>query len=310
MEFLHESVLLEESIEGLNIKENGIYLDGTLGGAGHSKHILKKLKNGLLIGIDQDENAIKKSKEILSEIGNNFKLFHFNYKDFKKALNETGVEKVDGILLDLGVSSHQFDTGDRGFSYNYDAKLDMRMDKRNKLTAYDIVNTYTKDEITKILKEYADERWGDRIAEFIISERKDQPIETTFQLVEVIKKAIPRKARQDKGHPAKKTFQALRIETNDEINILKKTLGDMINSLNPGGRIAVITFHSLEDRIVKETFKYFFQDCICPREFPVCKCDKKREINIITRKPIIASVKELERNNRAHSAKLRVAEKI
>lgn len=311
MDFQHEPVLLNETIDLLNINKDGIYVDGTVGGAGHSSEILKKLTgNGLLIGLDQDEEAIKESNLVLSKISDNFKLFNTNFKNFDKVLDSLNIDLVDGFLLDLGVSSYQFDNKERGFSYRYDAKLDMRMDQSSSFSAYDIVNTYSKEELTKILWDYSNERWAARIAEFIVKERKNKKITTTFELVNIIKKAIPASARRKKGHPAKKTFQALRIETNNEINILRDTLDRMIDRLSPGGRMAVITFHSLEDSIVKDTFRYKFLDCICPPQAPVCTCDKKREIKIITRKPITASKRELAKNNRSHSAKLRVAEKI
>lgn len=311
MEFFHKSVLFDETIKGLNIRSGKTYLDGTIGGAGHSSEILRQLKGtGFLIGIDQDDNALEKSEKVLSEVNNNFKLFKSNYRDFDKILDDLKIDKVDGILLDLGVSSYQFDEGDRGFSYNFDARLDMRMDTSRDFSAWDIVNKYSKEDLTNIMRKYSEEKWASRIADFIVKEREISPINTTFELVEVIKKAIPAAARRKKGHPAKKTFQALRIETNNELGVLEDTLGKMIDRLNPGGRIAIISFHSLEDRIVKDTFKYYFKDCICPDNAPICTCDKKREINIITRKPVTATEKELKDNNRAHSAKLRVAEKL
>lgn len=311
VEFVHKSVLLNETIDLLNVREGGIYVDGTIGGAGHSREILKRIGNdGLLIGIDQDTNALKKANSVLSKIGSNYKLFHSNYKNFEDILNELNIDKVDGILLDLGVSSYQFDEGSRGFSYNYDARLDMRMDTASNLSAWEIVNEYSKEELTKIIKDYSEERFASKIADKIVKKRSIKPIDTTFELVEVIKEAIPLKFRVKGGHPAKKTFQALRIETNDELGVLRNALDRMINRLNKNGRIAIISFHSLEDRIVKETFKYRFLDCVCPPESPVCTCDKKREVEIITRKPVVATEKELKENNRAHSAKLRVAEKI
>lgn len=311
VEFAHKSVLFDETIELLNIKKGGIYIDGTIGGAGHSREILKKIgPEGLLIGIDQDTNALKKSEEILSSVGSNYKLFHTNYKNFESVLDELGIEKVDGILLDLGVSSYQFDEGQRGFSYNFDAKLDMRMDPNANFSAWEIVNEYSKEELTRIIREYSEERFASKIADKIVKSRSAKPINTTFELVNIIKLAIPAKFRAKGGHPAKKTFQALRIETNDELGVLRNALGRMVNRLNSGGRIAVISFHSLEDRIVKETFKYLYLDCVCPPESPICTCNKKREVEIITRKPVMASEEELIENNRAHSAKLRVAEKI
>ncbi len=311
MNFNHKSVLLNETIELLNINADGIYVDGTVGGAGHASEILKRLSNkGLLIGFDQDKDAINKSEEVLSNISQNYKLIQKNYEDFEECLDSLGISKVDGFLLDLGVSSYQFDNGERGFSYRIDAKLDMRMNRESSFSAYDIVNTYTKDELSKILWDYSEEKWSGRIAEFIVNRRKTAPITTTFELVDIIKAAIPVSVRRKAGHPAKKTFQALRIETNNELNILRNTLNRMIDRLSPKGRIAVISFHSLEDRIVKETFKYKYLDCICPKDAPICTCNKKREIKIITRKPITASKEELELNNRSHSAKLRVAEKL
>lgn len=311
MEFYHKSVLFDETIEGLNIREGKTYVDGTIGGAGHSSEILKRLGGiGLLVGIDQDDNALAKSNEVLGKIAENYTLVKSNYKDFDVVLDDLGIDKVDGILLDLGVSSHQFDEGERGFSYNFDARLDMRMDNSKEFCAWDIVNTYSKEDLTRILRDYSEEKWASRIADFIVSDRQKKTIDTTFELVEVIKKAIPASARRKKGHPAKKTFQALRIETNNELGVLTDALGKMIDRLNPGGRIAIISFHSLEDRIVKDEFKYYFKDCICPENTPICICDKKREINILTRKPITASEDELKENNRAHSAKLRVVEKL
>ncbi|MBL7575295.1 16S rRNA (cytosine(1402)-N(4))-methyltransferase RsmH [Peptoniphilus asaccharolyticus] len=311
MEFAHKSVLLDETIDLLNVREGGIYIDGTIGGAGHSREILKRIgETGLLIGIDQDTNALKKADSVLREVGDNYKLFHANYKEFENILDELNIDKVDGILLDLGVSSYQFDEGDRGFSYNYDARLDMRMDRSSSLSAWEIVNEYSKEELTKIIRDYSEERFASKIADKIVKKRSIKTIDTTFELVDIIKESIPMKFRIKGGHPAKKTFQALRIETNDELGVLRSALDRMINRLNSKGRMAVISFHSLEDRIVKETFKYRFLDCICPPESPICTCNKKREIEIITRKPVVATEKELEENNRAHSAKLRVAEKI
>lgn len=310
MEFAHKSVLLEETIEALNIRKGKIYLDGTLGGAGHSREILKKLDgSGLLIGIDQDKEALEVARERLSDF-NNVELFNLNYVDFEKALDELGIDKIDGVLLDIGVSSYQFDNPERGFSYRFDAPLDMRMDLDLDISARDIVNTYTESEITRIIKDYGEEKWAARIAKFIVDERKEKSIETTFDLVEIIKKAIPAGARRNGPHPAKRTFQALRIEVNKELDVLKDSIDKFVHRLNPGGRIAIITFHSLEDRIVKNAFKHLEKDCICPPSSPICTCDKEREIKIITRKPITASEDELKENNRSHSAKLRVAEKL
>ncbi|AFS78305.1 ribosomal RNA small subunit methyltransferase H [Gottschalkia acidurici 9a] len=310
MNFNHISVLLEECIDGLNIKENGIYVDGTLGGAGHSKEIVKKLKSGRLIGIDQDTNAIKKAKDVLESHMDKVTIVHDNFKNIKNILNDLEIEGVDGILLDLGVSSHQLDEGERGFSYNQDAYLDMRMNVKQELKAWDVVNEYSKKEIERIIKEYGEERWASRIAQFIEDERNKSAINTTCELVEVIKKAIPSGARREGPHPAKRTFQAIRIEVNNELGILKETIIDGCNSLNRGGRLCVITFHSLEDRIVKETFKELNLECTCPPEFPICQCNKKREVKIITRKPILPSERELELNPRSRSAKLRIIEKI
>ncbi len=310
MDFSHKSVLLKETIEGLNVREGKIYLDGTLGGAGHSYEILKKLHgSGLLIGIDQDQEALKAARERLSEF-KNVEYFNLNYIDFEKALDELGIEKIDGVLLDIGVSSYQFDNPERGFSYRFDAPLDMRMDKSLEISAKDIVNTYSEDEITEIIREYGEEKWASRISKFIVQERKNKKIDTTFELVEIIKNAIPAGARRNGPHPAKRTFQALRIEVNKELDVLKNSIDKFVHRLNPGGRIAIITFHSLEDRIVKNSFKYLEKDCICPPTSPICTCNKKREIKIITRKPITASEEELKENNRSHSAKLRIAEKL
>ena len=310
MDFSHKSVLLKETIEGLNVRKGKIYLDGTLGGAGHSYEILKKLDGtGLLIGIDQDEEALKAAREKLSDF-KNVEFFNLNYIDFEKALDELGIDKIDGVLLDIGVSSYQFDNPERGFSYRFDAPLDMRMDKNLKISAKEIVNTYSEGEITQIIKDFGEEKWASRISKFIVEERKNKSIDTTFDLVEIIKNAIPASARRNGPHPAKRTFQALRIEVNKELDVLKNSIDKFVKRLNPGGRIAIITFHSLEDRIVKNSFKYLEKDCICPPTSPICTCNKKREIKIITRKPITASEDELKENNRSHSAKLRIAEKL
>lgn len=310
MEFNHISVLLEECIKGLNIKPDGIYVDGTLGGAGHSKEIVKQLETGTLIGIDQDQNAIKKAREVLKSYEDNVILVNDNFSNIKNILFKLNIESIDGLLLDLGVSSHQLDEGDRGFSYKKDARLDMRMNKKAAKSAWDVVNTYSEEEIHKIIKEYGEDRWAKRIAEFICLERTKKSIDTTFDLVEVIKKAIPSGARKNGPHPARKTFQAIRIEVNDELEIIRKTILDAVKVMNKGGRICIITFHSLEDRIVKETFKELNLTCICPIELPICQCDKKREVKIITKKPIIPTDEEIEVNSRSRSAKLRIAEKI
>lgn len=310
MEFHHVSVLLNEVIEGLNIKENGIYVDGTLGGAGHSLEIVKRLKNGKLIGIDQDLNALEKASQVLNEYKDKVILKHSNYENIDSVLNELGIEKVDGILLDLGVSSHQLDEETRGFSHNKDAPLDMRMDSTSDFSAWDVVNKYSQEKLQEIIWNYGEDRWAKRIAEFIVNERASKPIETTLELVSVIKKAIPKAVRMEGHHPAKKTFQAIRIEVNRELEVLQNSINKMVQLLNTNGRLAIITFHSLEDRIVKEAFKELYKDCICPPHYPKCMCDKKREIEIITRKPIIPTQEEIEGNSRARSAKLRIAEKL
>lgn len=309
MEFKHIPVLLEEVLEALNIKEDGIYVDCTLGGAGHSSEIVKRLSpKGRLIGIDQDMNAINAAKERLKEY-ENIAYVHNNFYNIDEILKEQGIDKVDGILMDLGVSSHQLDTAERGFSYMKDAPLDMRMNRDEIFSAYQVVNQYSEEELFRIIKEYGEERFAKRIAKAIVVERSNKPIETTFQLVEIIKKVIPMKLQKN-GHPAKKTFQAIRIEVNKELQILNKALEDSVNSLNIGGRLAVITFHSLEDRIVKVKFKELENPCTCPKEFPVCICNKKPLVKLTTKKPIEPSEREIEMNSRSKSSKLRVLEKI
>lgn len=310
MEFKHVSVLLDECIEGLNIKPDGTYVDGTLGGGGHSKEIAKRLENGILIGIDQDRNAIKKAREVLKQYEDRVIFVNDNFSNIKNILFKLNIEGIDGLLLDLGVSSHQLDEGERGFSYKQDAKLDMRMNSKAKISAWDIVNSYSEEELHRIIKDYGEERWAKRIAEFICTEREEKTIDTTLELVEVIKKAIPSGARKGGPHPARRTFQAIRIEVNDELEIIRKTIMDAVKQMKRGGRICIITFHSLEDRIVKETFKELSLSCVCPPELPVCMCDKKREVKIITKKPIVSTEEELSENSRARSAKLRIAEKI
>lgn len=310
MEFHHVSVLLNEVLDGLNIMEDGIYVDGTLGGAGHSLEIVKRLTSGKLVGIDQDLNALKKAAEVLAEHNDKVILKHNNYENIDKVLEEIGISHVDGILLDLGVSSHQLDEESRGFSHNKDAPLDMRMDSTSPLSAWDVVNHYSQKELEDIIWNYGEDRWAKRIAEFIVSERIVKPIDTTLELVSVIKKAIPKAVRMEGHHPAKKTFQAIRIEVNRELEVLQNSIDKMVKCLKPGGRLAIITFHSLEDRIVKEAFKELYKDCICPPNFPQCMCDKLREIEIITRKPIKPSTEELDANPRSRSAKLRIAEKL
>ncbi len=311
MEFKHHSVLLDASIEGLNIKMDGIYVDGTLGGAGHAYEICKRINSkGLLIGIDQDQTAIEASSNRLSEFKDKISLHRANYSEINLVLKELGIPRVDGILLDLGVSSYQLDCADRGFSYRQNAGLDMRMDQRKTITAKDIINTYSQDALAKMIRNYSEEKWASRIAQFIIKNRKSKPIETTFELVDIIKQAIPAKARQKGGHPAKRTFQAIRIELNDELNVLTNTLNTMIDLLNDNGRLCVITFHSLEDRIVKRNFKQNEDPCTCPKDFPICVCGKKSKGKMITRKPIIPSQEEKNNNSRAKSAKLRIFKKI
>lgn len=310
MEFHHVSVLLNEVIQGLNIKEDGIYIDGTLGGAGHSSSIVSKLKEGKLIGIDQDQEALEKAASVLKDNLNKVILVHNNYENIDRVLKELEIDKVDGILLDLGVSSYQLDKESRGFSHNKDAPLDMRMDSTSTFTAWDVVNKYTQKQLEEIIWNYGEDRWAKRIAEFIVEERGSKTIDTTLQLVTAIKKAIPKQVRMEGHHPAKKTFQAIRIEVNRELEVLQNSIEKMVHLLNPGGRLVIITFHSLEDRIVKEKFKELYKDCICPPQMPVCTCDKKREIEIITRKPITPGKNELEINPRSRSAKLRIAEKL
>lgn len=308
MEFKHKSVLLNECIEGLNINPNGIYVDGTLGGAGHSKEIVKKLSgNGLLIGIDRDEDALKAAKENLKAF-QNVKFVKDNHDNIKNILEELEIEKVDGILLDLGVSSYQLDERNRGFSYLGENELDMRMDKSQDLTAKEVVNTYTEENLANIIYEYGEERFSRQIARNICEFRKHNEINTTKQLVEIIEKSIP-KSKQNEGHPAKRTFQAIRIEVNDEIKPLYNTVKDCIDCLNPQGRLCIITFHSLEDRAVKNAMIDAKGKCTCPVDLPYCVCGAKTLGNIITKKPIIASKKEQEENSRSKSAKLRIFEK-
>lgn len=310
MEFNHVSVLLNECIDNLQIKPDGVYVDCTMGGAGHSKEIAKKLsKNGRLICFDQDINAINTAKERLAEFGDRVILIRDNFENIKEQLIANNINAVDGVLADLGVSSHQLDESYRGFSYMHDAKLDMRMDNRNSISAWEVVNSYPEDELYRIIKEYGEENWAKRIAQFIVEARKEKDIDTTFELVEIIKKAIPKKARINGPHPAKRTFQAIRIEVNNELGVIKKMIDDSVDMMNKGGRICIITFHSLEDRIVKNEYKYLSLDCICPPEMPFCQCDKESQIKIISRKPILPSDEEVENNPRSRSAKLRVAEK-
>lgn len=309
--YQHISVLKDESIEGLNIKASGTYVDGTLGGAGHAMEVISRLNgDGRFIGIDRDEEAIENGRIKLAPYKEKVTLVRDNFANFRNILASLQIEGVDGILLDLGVSSRQLDEGERGFSYMHDAPLDMRMDRRQPLTARDIVAVYSEERLARIIADYGEERWAGRIAEFIVKEREKEPIETTGQLVEVIKHAVPKGARRDGPHPAKRTFQALRIEVNNELGILEQAIRDMVDGLNEGGRICIITFHSLEDRLVKRTFRKLENPCECPKEFPVCVCGKKPKIKIITHKPILPGEQEIENNPRARSAKLRIAERI
>lgn len=311
MQFNHKSVLLNETIEQLNIKSEGIYVDGTLGGAGHSLQIAKRLSDkGRLIGIDQDEAAIITASKCLEDYKEHVSIIRNNYCNIDSCLSELGIEKVDGILLDLGVSSYQLDTAERGFSYMADAPLDMRMDRRQSTTAKDIVNRYSEMELFHMIRDYGEDRFAKNIAKHIVKAREEKEIETTFELSEIIKAAIPMKVRALGGHPAKRTFQAIRIELNNELTVLKESLDRMIELLNPGGRLCIITFHSLEDRIVKQNFRKNENPCTCPPNFPVCVCGNKPKGKVITKKPILPTEAELENNSRAKSAKLRVFERI
>lgn len=308
MEFKHYSVLLEETIENLNIQPDGIYVDGTLGGGGHAFHVCKRLDSGRFYGIDQDDAAIAAATDRLAVYGEKVTIIRNNYRNMKAALMEQGVESVDGIVLDLGVSSYQLDTEDRGFSYRFDTMLDMRMDRRQSLTAKDIVNGYSEMDLYRIIRDYGEDNFAKNIAKHIVKARAEKEIQTTGELNEIIKAAIPAKMRQN-GHPSKRTFQAIRIECNRELEVLKEALDDLIDILKPGGRLCIITFHSLEDRIVKTAFKNRENPCICPSEFPVCICGKVSAGKMVTKKPILPSKQELEINSRSKSAKLRVFEK-
>ena len=310
MEFNHTSVLLNETVDGLNVRPDGVYVDGTLGGGGHSYEICKRLSDkGRLIGIDQDDAAINAAGERLKEFSNVVTLVRSNYCNMKEVLNKLGIQSVDGIILDLGVSSYQLDTLDRGFSYKYDAKLDMRMDRRSSVSAKEIVNQYTERELFRILRDYGEEQFAQNIAKHIVQERNNKEIETTFELNDIIKASIPAKMRTN-GHPSKKTFQAIRIECNKELDVLKESLDGMIDLLNQNGRICIITFHSLEDRIVKSSFRKNENPCTCPPEFPVCVCGKLSKGKVITKKPVLPGTSELEINTRSKSAKLRIFERI
>ena len=309
MKFEHISVLLEETISELKIKEDGIYVDGTLGGAGHAYQVCSRVgERGRFVGIDQDEAAILTGKDRLKEFSDKVSIVRSNYCNMKEVLHDLGIEKVDGIVLDLGVSSYQLDTVERGFSYKEDAPLDMRMDNRQNMTAKDIVNTYSEMELYRIIRDYGEDKFAKNIAKHIVRMRQEKEIETTYELNEAIRAAIPMKVRKNTGHPSKKTFQAIRIELNKELEVLNNTLQDMIDLLNENGRICIITFHSLEDRIVKSIFRKNENPCTCPPTFPVCMCGKESKGKVITRKPILPSEEEMENNRRSKSAKLRVFE--
>ncbi len=308
--FSHKSVMLQECIEGLSIDPNGIYVDGTAGGGGHSFEISSKLQNGRLIAIDRDDAAIEAAGKKLACFEGKVNLVRNNFSNIKSVCNTLGIDKINGVLLDLGVSSYQLDTAERGFSYNADALLDMRMDRRSTLSAFEVVNNYSEERLRQIIFEYGEERFARNIVRKICERRQSHPIETTGELVEIIKSAIPAASRENGHHPAKRTFQAIRIEVNGELDAIAPAINDAVEMLDKGGRIAVITFHSLEDRIVKQAFAKLAQGCVCPKDFPVCVCGKKPTVNVITRKPILPSKLELEENPRSRSAKLRIAEKI
>lgn len=309
MEFVHKSVLLDETIEGLAIKPDGIYLDGTLGGGGHSSEICRRLAGGHLIGIDQDEEALAAASERLKPFQDKITLVRDNYCNAPEVIKNLGITGVDGLVLDLGVSSYQLDNVERGFSYRYDTALDMRMDTRQSLTAREIINEYPERELYRIIRDYGEDQFAKNIAKHIAAARKEKPIETTGELNELIKAAIPARMRANGGHPSKRTFQAIRIECNHELDVLKNSLDELIAMLNPGGRICIITFHSLEDRIVKSAFRKNENPCTCPPDFPVCVCGKESQGKVITRKPILPGAQELENNSRSKSAKLRIFEK-
>ena len=309
MEFKHKSVLLNETIDGLNIKPDGIYVDGTLGGGGHAYEVCRRLgEKGSIVGIDQDAAAIEAASARLKDFGEKVTIVRSNYCDMKSKLHELGIDKVDGIGRDLGVSSYQLDTAERGFSYREDAPLDMRMDTRQKMTARDIVNDYTESDLYRVIRDYGEDKFAKNIAKHIVQARAVKPVETTAELSEIIRASIPMKFQKKSGHPAKRTFQAIRIELNRELDVLRDSLDDMIDLLNPGGRLCIITFHSLEDRIVKSAFRKNENPCTCPPDFPVCVCGKKSKGSIITKKPILPSEEELEYNSRSKSAKLRIFE--
>lgn len=305
MEFCHVPVLWKETVDMLRVRSGGVYVDGTLGGCGHALEVCRRMGDGRFIGIDRDAEALENAQERLKEYQGRVTLVHRNYADIKDILQELQIEAVDGAMLDLGVSSYQLDNGERGFSYMHDAPLDMRMNREDKKSAYDVVNGYSESELTRVIRSYGEERFASSIARGICKAREQKPVETTFQLSEIIKQAIPAKNRRQGPHPAKRTFQAVRIEVNQELEKLEKALRDMFDVLKPGGILAVITFHSLEDRIVKEVWRSLCEGCTCPKSFPVCVCGKEALGEMVTRKPLQASEEELERNPRARSAKLR-----
>ena len=310
MEFKHISVLLDKSIEYLGVKDNGVYVDGTLGGGGHSYKLLSSNEKCRLIGIDQDKEAILAARKRLDVFSDRVTLVNNNFCRIKEILKSLHTDKIDGALLDLGVSSYQLDNASRGFSYMHDAPLDMRMNADGGKSAYDVINSYSEEELSRIFFEYGEEKWSKRVAQFITEYRKKKNVETTFELVEIIKAAIPKGAREEGGHPAKRIFQAVRIEVNNELGILEQSVKDFTEALNKNGRLAIITFHSLEDRIVKKTFADLARGCTCPKSFPVCVCGNKPSVRIITRKPILPDDTEIENNSRSKSAKLRVIEKL
>lgn len=310
MEFKHISVLYNETVGGLLVKSGGVYVDGTLGGGGHSMGILSSAKNVRLIGIDRDPEAIEAAGKKLAPFGENVTLVNRNFSEIKSILNDLNIDGIDGAVLDLGVSSYQLDNAERGFSYMHNSRLDMRMNKENPKSAYEVINEYSADELKRIFYEYGEEKWSARVAQFIVEKRAQKPIETTFELVDIIKAAIPKRVRAEGSHPAKRIFQAVRIEVNNELGILKPAIKDIVEVLKPGGRIAVITFHSLEDRIIKNTFSDFATGCVCPKNFPVCVCNRQPVVKIITKKPILPTRQEELDNSRSKSAKLRIAEKL
>ena len=310
IEFSHRSVLLDECMDGLDIKPDGIYVDGTAGGAGHSSEIAKRLESGRLVAIDQDETAVAVATERLNALGKNTTVVRSNFCELASVCRSLGIDEIDGVLLDLGVSSYQLDTAERGFSYSADAPLDMRMDNRCSLSAYEVVNSYSEQELKRILYDYGEERFAPAIASAIVKRRESRPIETTAELSDIIKYAIPPAAREGGHHPAKRSFQAIRIEVNRELDVIEPAIRGAVEMLRSGGRIAIITFHSLEDRIVKQAFASLASGCTCPKDFPICVCGNKPKVRLVNRKPILPSKAELEENPRSRSAKLRVAEKI